>query len=216
MKLRWTPARPKWLGACLYGVVRGLGSTLRYEIRNVPDDHAKKIYCGWHGRSLGFANYFRRRGWYVIISFSDDGDVQTGIFKRLGYKIIRGSSSRGGVRALAEAISALRGGGTLALTPDGPRGPSGVVQGGIMVMARKSGAALVPVGLSSRPRLVANSWDRYIVPAPFAKCLMIFGDPLYVPPKASDEELEQLRLQLQQEIHRLEKLADAELGLSPA
>ena len=81
-------------------------------------------------------------------------------------------------------------------------------------MARKSGAGLVPVGISARPRLVANSWDKYIVPLPFAKCLMIFGEPLYVPAKATDEEVEQVRLQLESEIHRLEKLAESELGFT--
>jgi lysophospholipid acyltransferase (LPLAT)-like uncharacterized protein len=82
-----------------------------------------------------------------------------------------------------------------------------------MLMARKSGAGLIPVGIAARPRLVANSWDKYNMPAPFAKCLMIFGEPIYVNPKATEEEVEDVRLQLENEIHRLEKQAEGELGL---
>src|SRR5476649_1139552 len=131
-------------------------STLRFEMRNLPADDAKLIFCGWHGRSFAFSDYFRGRGWYVIISHSSDGEMQTRIFSRLGYKIIRGSTGRGGVRAAREAITALEEGGTMAMTPDGPRGPSGVVQGGVMLMARKSGAGLVPVGIAARPRVVRS------------------------------------------------------------
>ena len=98
------------------------------------------------------------------------------------------------------------------MTPDGPRGPSGVVQGGVMLMAQKSGAGLIPVGISARPRIVAKSWDKYIIPLPFSKILMIFGEPIYVPLKATEEEIEAVRLQLESEIHRLEQLAESELG----
>lgn len=201
------------LSGFAYYFVRMVCSTLRFEIRNLPADDAKLIFCGWHGRSFAFSDYFRRRDWYVIISHSSDGEMQTRIFNRLGYKVIRGSTGRGGVRAAKEAITALEEGGTMAMTPDGPRGPSGVVQGGVMLMARKSGAGLIPVGISARPRAVAKSWDRYILPLPFAKVVMIFGEPLYVPANATEAEVEEVRLKLESEIHRLELLAEAELGL---
>ena len=167
---------------------------------NLPKNDHKLIFCGWHGRSFAFADYFRRRDWWVIIS-------------RLGYRVIRGSTGRGGVRALKEAISALNDGGTMAMTPDGPRGPSGIVQGGVMRMALKSGAGLVPVGIAARPRLIAKSWDRYMVPLPFGKCVMIFGEPIYVPRDSTEEQVEEIRLQLEREIHRLEKESEARLGL---
>jgi lysophospholipid acyltransferase (LPLAT)-like uncharacterized protein len=181
-------------------------------MRNVPKEDSKLIFCGWHGRSFAFSDYFRQRGWYVIISHSSDGEMQNRVFKKLGYKVIRGSTGRGGVRAAVEAIRALKEGGTMAMTPDGPRGPSGVVQGGVMLMAQKSGAGLIPVGISARPRIVAKSWDKYIIPLPFSKILMIFGEPIYVPLKATEEEIEAVRLQLESEIHRLEQLAESELG----
>lgn len=212
IKYRWRLVRPRILSGFLYSLVRAINSTIRFDMRNLPAEDSKLIFCGWHGRSFAFSDYFRRRGWYVIISHSSDGEMQSRIFGRLGYKVIRGSTGRGGVRAAREAITALENGGTMAMTPDGPRGPSGVVQGGVMLMARKSGAGLIPVGISARPRFTAKSWDRYILPVPFAKCLMIFGEPLYVPAKATEEEAEEIRLKLQNEIHRLERLAEAELG----
>jgi len=213
IKYRWRLARPKLVTGILYMLVRAICSTLRFEMRNLPSDSSKLIFCGWHGRSFAFSDYFRHRGWYVIISHSSDGEMQNRVFSRLGYRVIRGSTGRGGVRAAVEAIRALGEGGTMAMTPDGPRGPSGVVQGGVMLMARKSGAGLIPVGIAARPRAVFKSWDKYIVPLPFAKCLMIFGDPIFVPPKATDDEVEQVRLQLEGEIHRLERQAEADLGL---
>lgn len=216
IKYRWRLVRPRLLSGFLYYLVRAICATIRFEMRNMPTDHAKLIFCGWHGRSFTFSDYFRRRGWYVIISHSSDGEMQTRIFSRLGYKVIRGSTGRGGVRAAREAITALEDGGTMAMTPDGPRGPSGIVQGGVMLMARKSGAGLVPVGIAARPRVTANSWDKYILPTPFAKCLMIFGEPLYVSPKASEDEVEVVRQKLESEIHRLEQQAECELGLRSA
>jgi len=111
-----------------------------------------------------------------------------------------------------EAIRALKDGGTMAMTPDGPRGPSQEVQGGVMLMAQKSGAALIPVGISATRRLLAKSWDRYLVPLPFSRALLIAGDPIFVPKTASEEEVEAIRLKLQEEINRLEEVAERECG----
>lgn len=172
-----------------------------------------KILCGWHGRSsIGGAKYRNRKFW-VIISLSRDGDIQNHIFQRLGFQTIRGSSKRGGERALVESIRALKQGGAMAMTPDGPRGPSGIVQGGVMTMAKKSGCALVPVGISSKPRIVLKrAWDRHMIPVPFGKSLMVFGDPYYVAKDATDEEVEETRLKLQEDMHRLQEEAERRLG----
>jgi hypothetical protein len=101
----------------------------------------------------------------------------------------------------------LKEGGTMAITPDGPRGPSKVVQGGVMLMARKSGARLVPVGISAKRAWYAGSWDSYMFPMPFSKARMIFGEPILVPEKASEQEVEAIRLAFENEIERLDQLA---------
>lgn len=79
-------------------------------------------------------------------------------------------------------------------------------------MAQKAGAALVPVGVSARPRWLAPTWDRYLVPWPFARAIMIFGDPIDVPQEASEEEFEAIRLRFESEMHRLEREAEAAMG----
>lgn len=214
VKYTWRAIRPKFASGILYGILRSISSTVRLEIINYPEIDDRSIFCGWHGRSFLFANHYRNRGWWVIISQSNDGEMQAKIFKRLGFDIIRGSTGRGGVRAAVEAIRVLKDGGIMALTPDGPRGPSGVVQGGVMLMAQKSGARLVPVGISARPRLFAKSWDQYMLPMPFGRAVFIYGEPIHVPKSSTEEEVEAIRLRLETEIHRLEREADIHLGLA--
>ena len=92
LKYKWRAARPRVLSGLLYFLVRGVCSTLRFDMRNVPKHDAKLIFCGWHGRSFAFSDFFRKRGWHVIISHSSDGEMQSRIFGRLGYKVIRGST----------------------------------------------------------------------------------------------------------------------------
>lgn len=213
IRQRWRNVRPELLRGCLYFILRSIGSSLRTEVVNFPVDDSKSIICGWHGRSFIFGNHFRKRGYWVVISHSRDGDLQNYVFVRLGYRTIRGSTGRGGVRAAIEAIRALRAGGTMAMTPDGPRGPSHVVQGGIMLMAQKSGAKLIPVGIAASPCMRARrSWDCYMVPHPFAKALLIFGEPFTVPEDADEAKVEEIRLQLQNEMNRLEDLAESQVA----
>ncbi len=212
IKARWRLIRPELVSGLLFAILRIVGSTMRVTTENFPKDDAKSIICGWHGRSFVFGNFYRKRGYWVVISQSRDGDIQNHIFSKLGYKTIRGSTGRGGVRAAIEAIRALREGGTMAMTPDGPRGPSHVVQGGVMLMALKSGAALIPVGISARPRLLIKSWDRFMVPVPFARGIMIFGEPMSIPQGADEEAVEAVRLQLESEMNRLEIEAEQRLG----
>jgi lysophospholipid acyltransferase (LPLAT)-like uncharacterized protein len=174
-----------------------------------------KILAGWHGKTFVAANFFKGKGFWTLISQSRDGEMQNRIFTKFGFKTIRGSTSRGGVRAAVEAIRVLRKGAIMAFTPDGPRGPSGVVQGGIMVMAQKSGASLVPVGVSASRRWRLGTWDRYMIPKPFARAIMLFGEPMDVATDATEEEIEAIRLRLESEIHRLEAEADKAMGHAP-
>ena len=100
----------------------------------------------------------------------------------------------------------------MAMTPDGPRGPNGIVQDGVMVMAQKSGAGLLPGAFSCRPRWVFRSWDKYTVPWPFSRGVILLSEPIYVPKDASAELVEELRLKLQNEMHRLEEEAESLMG----
>ena len=207
----WRRVRPDVLGNFVASLARSLGSTLKVEMRGWEEIEAAeggKIVCGWHGKSFVAASHWRDRGYWVIISLSRDGEIQYKVFTVLGFRVIRGSTGRGGERALVESIKVLREGGTMAMTPDGPRGPSGVLQSGVLFMARKSGASLIPVGISAKRTYRANSWDRYMIPYPFSPAIMIFGQPVKVPKDAGDEEIEQIRQSLEARIHELEKEAE--------
>lgn len=206
------------LSSLVFRIARGIGVTLRIEAIGwdaVKDLPIGRIYTGWHGRSYIPANFFKGRGVWCIISHSRDGEMQTRIFSSFGFQIIRGSTGRGGERALVESIRVLRKGDEMAITPDGPRGPAGVVQGGVLLMAKKTGAALVPVGSSAKRAWYAPTWDRYMVAKPFSKAVFVFGDPIYVPADADDAKIEEIRLALQKAIDDTQAIADAHVGARP-
>lgn len=218
LKKKWRAARPYVLSNLVYGIARFIGMTVRLKLVGYDRFQAMeggRIFAGWHGRTLLGAHLFRGHGVWTIISHSRDGEMQARIFERFGFQIIRGSTGRGGVRAAVESIRILRRGGTMAFTPDGPRGPSGVVQDGIMVMAQKSGAALVPVGVAARPCYRAPTWDRYLVPIPFGRAIMIFGEPMYVGHEDTPDEVEAVRQAFEQEMRRLEDEAERAIGNRP-
>lgn len=156
---------------------------------------------------------YRHKGQWVLVSLSRDGEIQAKVYGSLGFNLIRGSTGRGGERALIQAIRELKKGGVLALTPDGPRGPSRKVQSGMLAMAQRSGAALVPIGTSCKPCLQLKSWDRFMVCLPFGRGVILHGEPLYLRADSSQEEVEAVRIQLEQEIDRLTLVADQKLGL---
>lgn len=209
---------PHTKAAWLYRLVRLIGATVRLTVEwRVPESELPRprIYAGWHGRTFIATRFFRNQGVWTLISQSRDGEMQNQIFKRFGFQTIRGSTARGGVRAAVEAIKVLRTGAVMAFTPDGPRGPSGVVQEGILLMAQKSGAAIVPCGVSARRRWLARSWDRYLIPKPFTPAIMIFGAPLAVPSDADATTLETIRCELEQAMHELEREAERRMGHAP-
>ncbi len=217
LKKRWRARRPKLVSRLMHGIVAAIGRTLRVETRGFEPSPERTIYCGWHGRSFPFAVHFRDRGWWVIISRSRDGDIQNAIFERLGYRIVRGSTGRGGVRAALCAIRALREGAVLAMTPDGPRGPAEEVQEGIVLIAQRSGSRIVPVGVAAKPAWTASkSWDRYLVPKPFARAILIAGEPITVSPEAGPEAMETIRVTLQSSIARVQAEANATMGPVPS
>lgn len=172
-----------------------LSRTLRVREVNSEDIQARlaaregQILVTWHGQTLIPMHYMRDRGVVVMVSPSRDGDIQARVFDRYGWQPIRGSTSRGGARALMSAVKHLREGRTLALAPDGPRGPAEIPHTGAVFMAWKSGCPLVPAGISAWPHWHMKSWDRYLVPRPFARTAIVFGEPIIVPPESTEEDI---------------------------
>ena len=207
LKQWWRDRRPGVLSNTAYFLARTIGRSLRLQAvgyEKIKEIEGGKIICGWHGRTVIPANFFKGQGLWAIISLSRDGEMQTRIFKKFGFNVVRGSTGRGGARVLVEAIRILRNGGTMAITPDGPRGPMGVVQPGVLMMAQKSGAALVPVGSHARHSHIIKSWDRFQIPWLFSKAFFVFGEPMYVPKDASEEEIEAIRVRFEASIHEVQ------------
>ncbi|MHB8636556.1 MAG: lysophospholipid acyltransferase family protein [Fimbriimonadaceae bacterium] len=207
----WHRQRPILVSGLVYRLARTIGSTLRYKLvghEKFDDTAVTSIFLMWHGRTFVPGQFYRGRGMRVIISHSRDGEMQNRIFRRLGYTVIRGSTGRGGERALVESIRSLKAGHSMSITPDGPRGPSGVVQPGVMLMAKKSGAPLVPIGASARHRKLFGSWDQYLVPLPFSLCSIVAGELFYVPPDADEATMEAIRLRVEADMHRVQAEAE--------
>ncbi len=212
MRSWWRSVQPALFAFLITSIARLIGLTLRWRVlgerENLDGVQGGKIIAGWHGRTFLAALRWRNRGYYALISRSRDGEMQDRIFRRFGYRTVRGSTKRGGARAAVECARLLRKGETFVFTPDGPRGPSGEVQEGILWLAKKSGAVIIPGGAAARPRWMARSWDRYMVPLPFAKAVIVLGEPIRVPKDATDEQLQQIGGQLKQALNEAEKRAE--------
>jgi lysophospholipid acyltransferase (LPLAT)-like uncharacterized protein len=158
---------------------------------------------------------FRDRGFTAPVSRSRDGDFAVDVMQRLGWSAPpRGSSSRGASRLLLDMVRRVDAGARLVLLPDGPLGPARQAKPGVVALARLTGSAVVPISMAARPALRVRSWDRTILPLPFARVACCYGAPLEVPPDADDAALESARKALERELDRLAAAAEAELGIS--
>lgn len=144
------------------------------------------IYVLWHGRLLPLGYVHRGQGVIGLASRSADGEYIARVLRHWGFGIIRGSSSSGGDTAFRELIRALRAGRSVAITPDGPRGPRERLKPGVIQLAQLTGAPLVPVAAGASRAWWFVSWDRFLVPRPFARVNVAYADPVFVPRDAAD------------------------------
>ncbi len=162
----------------------------------------------WHGRMLLPLPRHARAGHRVLVSPSADGDLVLPLLRRFGYEAIRGSSSRRHLRALREMLSLLETGGTIAITPDGPRGPRHSVNAGPVWIARETGYPLIPIGCVCDRARYLKSWDRFTIPRYGARVCLVYGEPLRLAKDAPDEEVDRLTEEM-----RRRMIAAEELGL---
>ena len=169
----------------------------------------KGILTFWHSRILLISYLFKGYAALALVSQSKDGEIMAQILEQQGYEAIRGSTSKGGIRALAEMIRAMRTRNKpAAIVPDGPRGPRFVVQPGVITLAQKTGYPIVPVTYSAKKMKIFSSWDRFILPYPFTRCRVIYGEPVTVPADIDKKEEEIWRQRLEQELCRITDSAD--------
>lgn len=154
----------------------------------------------WHQRILPCLGYVKRFKGFdpcIMISQSKDGDLISPIAQRLGLRPVRGSSSRGGKEALIAIVRMLRESQAAVHIVDGPLGPKGVVKAGLIQMAQVTGAAIMPVYVSANKAWLMKSWDRFLVPKPFSKVLITWGEPFLVPRKLDPGSFEALRKEIE-------------------
>ena len=200
------------------GAARALGATLRLRCEGLeplePLWSARRplIYAVWHARILMVpwlsARLARRHGARpvrVLASRSRDGELVARWVTRFGLRVTRGSSSRGGAEALRELTAAVRAGEDVAVVPDGPRGPSERLQPGVVVLAALTGAPVVPFGFAAHPARRLHSWDRFMVPLPFARAAAVFGKPVAI---ARDAERDTAAADLERALREVTETAD--------
>jgi lysophospholipid acyltransferase (LPLAT)-like uncharacterized protein len=192
--------------------------TLRAEVINGAEERELRkqhtmFYTSWH-RGLLFTLYFWRwrRGW-LLASPSKDGEWATGLIKRFGNFPIRGSSSRGGRAAIKQMVESLKRGVPGGLVPDAPKGPARRCKAGALVVAQRAGVPIIPATFAAHPCIRLRSWDRTIIPLPFARFVAKFGEPFHVDPslqgRAFDERLQQFEELMNREADEL----DAYVGM---
>jgi lysophospholipid acyltransferase (LPLAT)-like uncharacterized protein len=205
-KLKIEGRLARWLIAFGVRLLQLWARTLRYEI----DDRAgivgrpvteNCIGALWHNRLLIFPvvlrRFFPQRHGAALISASRDGDLLADAVQRFGYDVIRGSSSRLGASAILQLTEVLASGRDVVITPDGPLGPVYELGPGIIFLAQKSGAAVLPINLEYSRCWRLRSWDRFIIPQPFAKVRVLINRPHHVKATTTSEEFESERLALQ-------------------
>ncbi len=194
----------------LRGLILGQAASCGFRVQDphgaIPLAHREPaLFAIWHNR-LAFSlvihrRYFRSgpggRGLAALVSASRDGAFLASVLERFGVAPVRGSSSRRGAQALLEMKSWADQGLHLAITPDGPRGPRYRVQSGILGLAKATGRPILPTALNAGWRWNLASWDRFQVPLPFARCDLVFGEPLRVGSDCEGAELEGARRELE-------------------
>jgi lysophospholipid acyltransferase (LPLAT)-like uncharacterized protein len=206
-------AQAALIGALGMPIIEALGGTWRWRehgaehVARVIDEGRQPIYALWHGRILAGTVYLRDRGIVVITSENFDGEWIARIIRRFGYHPARGSTSRGGARALGAMRRAMREGHPAAFTLDGPRGPARVAQPGAVWLAGATGNPIVPLHLEAASAWTVNSWDRHQIPRPGSQVGVAIGPPIDVPRRAGPDRMEAARVALEQELARRERIA---------
>ena len=197
-------------------LVRCLSATYRVTVENEAIEQAvfargeRPIYALWHQRWFAGITYVPSRCRPVImISRSRDGEFISGTIEKLGWRTVRGSSSRGGREAFRELRKSLDDGYSVAHIVDGPRGPFGEIKPGLIQLARMTGMPVLPSVISPESVQMFRSWDRFMIPRPFSRIVVRYEDPIYIPRRLDDETFEALRLKVERKLFAMAAAMDS-------
>ena len=203
------------LGYCLFHLWR---LTLRIEYHNKEHlDQAYKsgqgiVFAFWHGDLFGAAcagiRENKRRTIYILTSKSRDGELLARFLHKTGLGTVRGSSSKGALGGFLNLHNKLKTGQNTALTLDGPRGPRHEAKPGAIMLAKTSGAILLPGAIRYSLKVTLKSWDRCEIPLPFSRCLVRIGSPVAVPRNADRKEMEIIRKSREKDLQEIKGAAD--------
>ncbi len=220
---RWRRMQVPVIAAAVYGFVRAIGPTLRYEV--LGWQHAERVYAAgqriiwpfWHNCTVPILWWARDRSIVVMNSTNFDGQWTRRVIERLGYGTAQGSSTRGGLRGLAVMAQRLAEGRDAGFTIDGPRGPRYVAKPGPAMLARRSGCPIIAfhAGVENATTL-QDTWDHFRVPHPFSRAVLFFAPPIYVPADASREQLEEKHAEMQAALERVRDVAEGWFELTSA
>ena len=204
------------IAAVVYSVIRLLGPTLRFEVlgwHRVEKVYAAKkqcIWAFWHRVIIPIVWWYRNHGVVVMNTTAFDGQWTRKVIEWLGFGTAQGSSSRGGLRGLAVMARRIEEGRDCAFTIDGPRGPRYIAKPGPVMLARKTGAPIMVfhVGVD-RGRTFEKTWDHFLLPMPFARAVILFAPPIFVPKDASVELMDAKHAEMQKELERVRDVAEA-------
>jgi lysophospholipid acyltransferase (LPLAT)-like uncharacterized protein len=213
VKLR-NPVLVRAVARLVSWTVRGWVGTLRLHCHGLDpaidprrgDNPGRYICAFWHESLLVPLGSFGRSDRHVLISRHADGELVATAAEYLGFTTIRGSSTRGGAEAVRRIVR-LGGRGDVAVTPDGPRGPRRRVQPGLVYLAARTGLPVLPMGVGLDRPWRARSWDRFALPRPFSRAIVVTGVPLAVPP-GGEQDAEHHRRRIEEALHYVTELAE--------
>jgi lysophospholipid acyltransferase (LPLAT)-like uncharacterized protein len=204
-----------------HAYIRLLRRTMRIEYRDrehierIRAREGRYILAFWHARFLLMPYAYPGGRIVVLTSRHRDGRMIAAVLERFGLETAAGSSSAGGVLGMREVLRRVRDGYDVGFTPDGPRGPRRRAKAGVVLTARLTGLPIVPVAFSARPARRLRSWDRTLVPRPFARGIFVYGEPLAVQRDAGEADSERMRRLVEAAIDRVTDAADRAVGLEP-
>lgn len=185
MRLKVAPETVRALAApAIRLLARSWRMRTAYEERWRPLYEARRplVYLLWHEVLLPLLWQHRGQGVAIVVSEAREGQYLTDLASSLGYRAVRGSSTRGGTRALLGAVRELREGRSVAFTPDGPRGPRRDLKAGVVAAAQRGGGVVVPIHAEADRAWRLHSWDRFLIPQPAARVTVTYGRPFEVGP----------------------------------
>lgn len=154
----------------------------------------------WHGKMLAGWWLGRKKNFYGVVSQSKDGEILSKLLQSWGYRLIRGSSSRDSKEVMNQMVDVLKAGYNLAITPDGPRGPSQKMKIGGLIAAVRADKSIVLCGIRYNEKFVFNSWDKFELPKPFSRVDVFLANPKSFSAGLSNEEYESIRTQIEEEL----------------